>query len=180
MRWKIKCCITKVKVSYSRFEVILLLLIQKINNQIYERHYFFKSYLHEKSGILSQENNFVPLSIFSSLHQQKHHTLLHLSSQSKVVEQISTHLSICCLALLSRRSILLITLMWGTSNCTIVERADITPEKNFEASTMNCESMRNTPHILKSQLFNASTRRRITGMWVYNSIWPIENDMCSN
>ena len=62
--------------------------------------------------------------------------------------------------------------MEHTSRLIIVESADRTPEANFDASIRNWASMRNTPQMKKFNERRWSMNCRMTGMWVYNSIWP--------
>lgn len=55
---------------------------------------------------------------------------------------------------------------------TIADRADITPDTNLVASRRNWASIMNTLQTLKFHSLSWSTSWRITGIWVYSSIWP--------
>lgn len=80
------------------------------------------------------------------------------------------------LADLLRISSFVITLTWEISRVTIADRADNRPDTNLEGAIINCESIINTPHILKSLACRWSTSCLITGIWVYNSICPVNNE----
>ena len=93
---------------------------------------------------------------------------------------ILTHRSTSFSCFLVNKSILLITLMWGISNWIIADNAVKTPAKNLLQSTTNWESIRKTPQTRKFHWCNVSTSCRITGMWVYSSIWPNKEWMEKN
>lgn len=85
---------------------------------------------------------------------------------------IMFYLSKSFLSFLLSKSSFVITLTWGVSKFTIVERAVSTPDMNFEASIRNCESSRYTLQMLKFHFCKTSTSCFITGICVYSSIWP--------
>lgn len=93
---------------------------------------------------------------------------------------ILTHRSTSFSCFLVNKSILLITLMWGISNWIMADNAVKTPAKNLLQSTTNWESIRKTPQTRKFHWCNVSTSCRMTGMWVYSSIWPNKEWMEKN
>ena len=82
------------------------------------------------------------------------------------------YLSSPFLSFLLSRSSLVMTLMWAISKVTMVDSAVSMPDTNLDGSMRNWASRRKTPQRRKFQCCSFSTSCRITGMWVYSSIWP--------